>query len=89
MASGLGMRKPNSGDELVTQIVPVKHVSVADLLPILRPLMPQGGQLIAHAASNSLVVSDRAGNVQRLINIIQRIDTESRCRSRSDSAAAR
>ena len=35
------------------------------------------GQLVAHAASNSLVVSDRAGNVQRLVGIIQRIDTVS------------
>ncbi|MEO8460368.1 MAG: type II secretion system secretin GspD [Dokdonella sp.] len=76
-SSGLGNAQAETSDELVTQIVPVKHVSVSDLLPILRPLMPQGGQLIAHAASNSLVVSDRAGNVQRLINIIQRIDTES------------
>lgn len=64
-------------DELVTRIVPVKHVSAAELVPILRPLMPQGGQLVAHASSNSLVISDRAGNVERLANIIQRIDTVS------------
>jgi general secretion pathway protein D len=71
---GLGQR---TADELVTEIVPVKHVSAADLVPILRPLMPQGGQLIAHASSNSLVISDRAGNVQRLADIIRRIDTVS------------
>ncbi len=47
-------------DELVTQIVPVKHVSAAELVPILRPLMPQGGQILAHASSNSLIISDRA-----------------------------
>src|SRR5580765_6256870 len=62
-------------DELVTQIVPVKHVSAAELVPILRPLMPQGGQILAHASSNSLIISDRAANVQRLAGIIQRIDT--------------
>jgi general secretion pathway protein D len=73
-STGLGGGGESSGDELVTRIVPVKHVSAAELVPILRPLMPQGGQLIAHAASNSLVVSDRAGNVQRLASIIQRID---------------
>src|SRR3982751_3251848 len=64
-------------DELVTQIVPVKHVSAAELVPILRPLMPQGGQIIAHTSSNSLIISDRAANVQRLAGIIQRIDTSS------------
>ena len=72
--SGADAARERSADELITQIVPVKHVSVAELVPILRPLMPQGGQLIAHTSSNTLVVSDRAGNVQRLVGIIQRID---------------
>jgi general secretion pathway protein D len=76
-STALDGTRAHAADELVTQIVPVKHVSAAELVPILRPLMPQGGQLIAHAGSNSLVVSDRAGNVERLISIIQRIDTVS------------
>ncbi|MEO5622281.1 MAG: type II secretion system secretin GspD, partial [Dokdonella sp.] len=76
-AGSVGAAQNHDADELVTQIVPVKHVSAAELVPILRPLMPQGGQLIAHAASNSLVVSDRASNVERLVKIIERIDTAS------------
>jgi len=76
-ASGLDGNRVHAADEFVTQIVPVKHVAATELVPILRPLMPQGGQLIAHSTSNSLVVSDRAGNVERLVNIIQRIDTVS------------
>ncbi len=64
-------------EELITQIVPVTHVSANELIQILRPLMPQGGQLIAHAPSNSLVITDRAGNVARLASIIRRIDTVS------------
>ena len=76
-SSSIDRSRSPSADELVTQIVPVKHVSATELVPILRPLMPQGGQLIAHAASNSLVVSDREGNVKRLVEIIHRIDTTS------------
>lgn len=75
--SALSAARAESSDELVTQIVPVKHVSAAELVAILRPLMPQGGQLLAHSTSNSLVVSDRAGNVKRLVDIVQRIDTVS------------
>ena len=74
-ASGIDALAARASDELVTEIVPVRHVSAAELVPILRPLMPQSGQIVAHAASNSLVVSDRAGNVQRLAEIIRRIDT--------------
>jgi len=76
-SGGLDSGRRHETDELVTQIVPVKHVSATELVPILRPLMPQGAQLIAHTGSNSLVISDRAGNVQRLVSIIGRIDTVS------------
>jgi len=74
---GLDGTHGHEADELITQIVPVKHISATELVPILRPLMPQGAQLIAHAGSNSLVISDRAGNVARMVSIIQRIDTVS------------
>ncbi len=76
-SGGLNGAANHEPDQIVTQIVPVKHVSAMQLVPILRPLMPQGAQLIAHAASNSLVISDRAGNVKRMISIIHRIDTVS------------
>ena len=76
-SGGLNGSHVHEADELVTQIVPVKHVAATELVPILRPLMPQGAQLIAHPGSNSLVISDRAGNVQRVTSIIERIDTVS------------
>ncbi|MDR3386613.1 MAG: type II secretion system secretin GspD [Rudaea sp.] len=76
-SSGLNGGHGHESDELITQIVPVKHVSATELVPILRPLMPQGAQLIAHSGSNSLVISDRAGNVGRMVSIIERIDTVS------------
>jgi len=76
-SAGLNGQHPHPPDELITQIVPVKHIAASELLNILRPLAPQGAQLMAHGSSNSLVISDRAGNVQRLISIIQRIDTVS------------
>lgn len=76
-ASPVDPARTRDADELVTQVVPVRHVSAAELVPILRPLMPQGGQIVVHAGSNSLVISDRAGNVERLSRIIERIDTAS------------
>jgi general secretion pathway protein D len=76
-SGGLDGIHGHEADELITQIVPVKHISATELVPILRPLMPQGAQLIAHPGSNSLVISDRSGNVERMVSIIQRIDTVS------------
>ncbi len=64
----------SGGDEIVTQVVNVKNVQAAQLVPILRPLIPQYGHLAAHPASNMLIISDRAANVKRMVRIIQRID---------------
>jgi general secretion pathway protein D len=65
---------PGEGDELVTRVVPVENVPAAQLVPILRPLVPQTGHLAAYPGSNVLIISDSAANVTRLVHIIERID---------------
>jgi len=64
-------------DDIVTQVVMVTNVAAAQLVPILRPLIPQYGHLAAHPPSNMLIISDRAANVDRILNIIRRIDQSS------------
>jgi general secretion pathway protein D len=64
----------STSDEIVTQVISLKNVSAAQLVPMLRPLMPQYAQLAAYAAGNMLILSDRASNVSRVVRIIQRMD---------------
>ena len=64
----------SSSDELVTQVLAVKNVGAAQLVPVLRPLMPQNAQLSAVTGANILIISDRASNVNRMMRIIARID---------------
>ncbi len=63
-----------TSDEIVTQVIDVKNVNAAQLVPILRPMIPQYGHLAAYPAGNILIISDRANNVNRMIRIIRRID---------------
>jgi general secretion pathway protein D len=63
-----------TSDEIVTQVLDVKNVSAAQLVPILRPMVPQWGSLVAYAPGNILVITDHASNVNRMIRIIHRID---------------
>ena len=71
------MRGDAQGDEIVTRVIEVKNVSAAQLVPILRPLVPQHGHMAAYASTNVLIVSDAAANVDRLLSIIDRIDVAS------------
>ena len=61
-------------DEFITQVLEIKNVDAAQLVPILRPLVPQRGHLAAYPGSNVLVISDSAANIRRLKNIISSID---------------
>ncbi|AGA35468.1 General secretion pathway protein D [Thioalkalivibrio nitratireducens DSM 14787] len=61
-------------DEIVTHVIQTEHVSAAQLVPILRPLVPQGGHLAAATETNALLVSDTAGNVRRIRELVARID---------------
>ena len=67
----------NESEELVTQIVQVQNVSATQLVPILRPLMPQAAHMAAYQNGNILILSDRASNVNRVMRIIRRIDQQS------------
>ncbi|HET9484023.1 MAG TPA: secretin N-terminal domain-containing protein, partial [Xanthomonadales bacterium] len=71
-----GVLVPESAgpDTMVTKLIPLRHVSANELIAILRPLVPQQGHIVAHQGSNALLISDRAGNVARLEQLIQRID---------------
>src|SRR5580693_9209059 len=64
----------STSDEIVTQIITMKNVSAAQLVPLLRPLIPQQGHLAAYPSGNMLIISDRASNVNRIMKIIARMD---------------
>jgi len=76
-AKSAGTPVSGRGEEMITMVVEVKHVSAAQLVPILRPLVPPQGHLAAHAQTNTLIISDRAGNIDRLMQIVQRVDEPS------------
>ena len=76
-AKHLGTPTRGKGEEMVTQVIEVKHIAAAQLVPILRPLVPPQGHLAAHAQTNVLIISDRVSNISRLLKIIARIDEPS------------
>ncbi len=76
-AGPLGTNSVSGPDDLATQVIQVRNVGATQLVPILRPLIPQYGHMVAHAGSNMLIISDRAANVARMVAIIRRIDQAS------------
>ncbi|MDC4360334.1 type II secretion system secretin GspD [Acinetobacter baumannii] len=62
------------GDQIVTRVMWLENTNPNDLIPALRPLMPQFAHMAAIAGTNALIVSDRAANIYQLENIIRNLD---------------
>jgi len=62
------------GEELVTRVIPVENSPVEELVPVLRPLVPQYGHLAAVGSANALIISDHMDNIRRMEAIIASLD---------------
>jgi general secretion pathway protein D len=76
-SSPVGVSDGDSGkvsDEYVTQVIKLENISAAKLIPVLRPLVPQQAHMAAYAPSNAIIISDVSANIDRIRNIIERMD---------------
>lgn len=62
------------GDESVTRLIQVENIEAAQLVPVLRPLLPQESHLAAYAPTNVLIVSSSAANVDKVVSMVRQID---------------
>src|SRR3990167_11389956 len=53
---------PGKGDEVVVRVVPLKNVSATQLIPVLRPLLPQWANISSYSPGNVLILLGRAEN---------------------------
>ncbi len=64
----------NGDNTLETEIIKIKHVQAATLVPVLKPLLSNGARLLAFAQSNYLVISDIRSNVIAVKRLITQMD---------------
>lgn len=62
------------GEELITRVIPVLNSPVDELVPVLRPLVPQYGHLASVSSANALIISDHADNIRRMEAILALLD---------------
>ncbi|MGL5360758.1 MAG: type II secretion system secretin GspD [Shewanella sp.] len=69
---------PGLGDEMVTRIVPLYNTEAKQLAPLLRQLNDNagGGNVVNYDPSNVLMLSGRAAVVNKLVEIIRRVDKQ-------------
>ncbi|MGE8690543.1 MAG: type II secretion system secretin GspD [Achromobacter sp.] len=65
------------GGEMLTRVFPLKYENAANLVPVLRPMVPPNNPINAYPGNNTLVVTDYADNLERIASVIARIDVPS------------
>lgn len=65
-----------AGDEFITRLVPLRHVSASDMASTLQPMVATDGLVLAYAPTNSLILTDSGPNVRRLLGIVEELDVE-------------
>jgi general secretion pathway protein D len=68
-------KSPGHGDEVVVRVIPLENVSATQMLPVLRPMLPQWSNISAYTPGNVLILAGHAANLQRIVNVIQNIDS--------------
>ena len=63
-----------SGDRIVTQVIPLRHESAAQLVTVLRPLVSPNNTIAAYIPGNAIIVTDYADNVKRIDRIVASLD---------------
>ncbi|WP_445358415.1 type II secretion system secretin GspD [Microbulbifer sp. ANSA005] len=61
-------------ESLVVRTVRVENISASQLIAMLRPLIPQTGHLAAYADTNTLIIADRAANIDQIIRLVKQLD---------------
>jgi len=62
------------GDEYVTRMVRLKNIDAASVIGVIQPMVSHDGLVAAFRADNTVIVTDDAYNVQRLLEIIGSLD---------------
>ena len=71
-----GNKNDFSGSEIVTTFITVKNIPVSQLIPIIRPLVPQQGHIAAYNPTNKIILTDTYTNSNRIKEIVKFLDTE-------------
>jgi general secretion pathway protein D len=61
-------------DQLVSQVIVLKHVEIAEITPIIQSLLHGYGKIQPLERNNSLLVTDTAANLRRVLEILEYVD---------------
>ena len=67
---------PGDGYDFVTRVLEVDHAEASEVVSLLRSFLSDEAELVAHDETNTLILSESAGNIERARRVLDRIDRD-------------
>jgi len=64
-----------AGDEIITQVMPLRNLSASEMASQMRPLMSDQARVVA-TSTNSLIITDTASNLSRVMTMINELEAQ-------------
>ena len=63
-----------SPDTLTTEVIRLKQASAKTLAPLIKPIINKQGHITAYEATNTIILADYIGNIERIRNLLLNLD---------------
>lgn len=67
-------RPSQPGDRMITRLIPLRYIKADEMVNTLRPLVPPTSYITAYSGTNTLILTDYASNIEKLLSIITQLD---------------
>ncbi|HEX5066962.1 MAG TPA: type II secretion system secretin GspD [Myxococcota bacterium] len=68
--------KPPDRDRYVTRLIPLHYIDSESIVNTLKPLVSKDAAMAAYPPTNTVILTESASNIRRLIAILESIDVE-------------
>jgi general secretion pathway protein D len=67
---------PPVSDRFITRLIPLRYIDAEAIAETLKPLVSKDASLVAYAPTNTIILTDAATNISRILSIVRSIDVE-------------
>jgi general secretion pathway protein D len=71
-----GLRTLPDSDRTITRLIPLQYIDAEAITNTLKPLVSKDASMVAYPPTNTVILTDAASNIRRILTILQSIDVE-------------
>ena len=71
-----GTRKTPQSDRFITRLIPLHYIDAESITNTLKPLVSKDASMVAYPPTNTVILTDAASNISRILAILSSIDVE-------------